>query len=196
MGPAEGQPAPPAGAAGPSSLGSRLPPTPLRGRRVLIIRGKAQVPVSPPAFSLLFLLVLQGPLPGQAVGDRGSAQPQADAQSIPLASIVGRGRRAGLHPAHPLELGSTRLGVLHPRCNRGPPARASPRPHCNGGPPARAPPRPHCNGGPPVRAPLRPHCNGGPPVRAPLRPHCNGGPPCLGSQGRGRVVTARPEGGR
>lgn len=111
----------------------------LGGRRVLVICGKTQVPVSPPAFSLLFLLILQGPLPGQAVGDRGSAQPQGDAQSIPLASIVGRGRRAGLHPARPLELGSTRLGVPHHHCNGGPPAWAPLRPHWNGGPPAWAP---------------------------------------------------------
>ena len=65
-------------------LGYRLPtPAPLWGRRVsvpgwpghLVVRGGAQAPVSPPPFSLLLRLILQGPLPGQAGGGQGSVQP-------------------------------------------------------------------------------------------------------------------------
>ena len=113
MGPAEGQPTPQAGAAGPSSLGSRLPPAPLGGRRVLVVCGKAQVPVSPPAFSLLFLLVLQGPLPGQAGGDGGSAQPQGDAQSVPVADTGGRGAAGRTSPCTPTGTGGLLTGVPH-----------------------------------------------------------------------------------
>ncbi|XP_070320606.1 uncharacterized protein [Odocoileus virginianus] len=47
-----------AGGRGPSASSTL---SSLSGRRVLVVCGEAQVPVSPPAFSLLFLLVLQGP---------------------------------------------------------------------------------------------------------------------------------------
>ena len=125
VGTTEGHPTPQAGAASPSSLGSRLPPTPLGVRWVLVVHGEAQVLVLPLVFSLLFLLILQGRLPGEAGGDRGSAQPQGDVQSIPTADI--RERRAagwtspctrtgtGVYlprcPATPLEWESTCLGT-------------------------------------------------------------------------------------
>lgn len=44
---------------------------------ILCISGGAQVAVSPPAFSCLFLLILKGPLPGQAIWKGDKNVPEA-----------------------------------------------------------------------------------------------------------------------
>ena len=79
----------------------------------------------PLVFSLLFLLILQGRLPGEAGGYGGSAEPQGDVQSVPMADIKGRGvagwtspftcTGTGVYlpgcPATPLQWESTCLGT-------------------------------------------------------------------------------------
>lgn len=118
----------------------------LRGRRVLIIRGKAQVPVSPPAFSLLFLLVLQGPLPGQAgqsgpalpadrhAADRRASRPLRAAPRpargpgrLPWPLIPGRARAAAQPPRLPPRIG-LRLGASRTEPPRSPPRPPGPAP--------------------------------------------------------------------
>lgn len=54
----------------------------LGGLGSLVVRGGAQVPVSPPALALLLLLILEGPLPGQAAGRQGGTISAAQARPL------------------------------------------------------------------------------------------------------------------
>ena len=137
MGTAEGHPTPQAGAAGPSSLGSRLPPTP-GVRWVHVICGEAQVLVLPLVFSLLMRCSSSSSRVDCRVrlgGTEGLRSLRVTSRASPWPTSGGGERQAGLHPAPALERGSTCLGVLQPHCNGSPPAWAPPHPHWNGGPP-------------------------------------------------------------
>ena len=109
-----------------------------------------------------------GSTAGSGWGDRGSAQPQGDAQSVPVADTGGRGAAGRTSPCTPTGTGGLLAGVPHIPTVMGVHLPGHPStPTGMGAHPPRHPPHPHWNG---VHPPGCPHTPTGMGVHPPGRP--------------------------